>query len=367
MLVGVAWLAGCVGSSGTDRAADPVIRERAIAVADTWIADHPPDSMRWDWGEGVLAFGMLELARTTGETRFEDYVRSYVAYHDAAGISYRMNDQLTPALSAAILLLREGGAYPEAFDGALNYIFAEAPRTPSGGLRHLGLVPIDFIADLWVDSLFHFVPLLVCAHLLDPQPRYLDEAAWELLLFAEHMQDPSTDLFTHAWRDVEDLQVPSFAEGMWWARGNGWVFAAMVDLLAVLPAEHPAYAEILRRCRALDAALRRAQAADGRYHTVLLDAATYPEPAATGLITYAMARGARQRILGSATWRAAQSGMQGLQTTLLIDADSGRIEVDGTSLGTIPIARLYATIPTDKQVSYGVGAWLLAATAGIRE
>jgi unsaturated rhamnogalacturonyl hydrolase len=365
MVVLIALLSGCGGSGGAGEhraiEPDPVLRARAVAVADTWIADHPATQLPWDWGEGVLTFGLLELARATGESRFQDYVREYVRYHDAQGLTYAWNDHLTPALSAAILLQREGGSYPEGFDAALTYIFEEAPRTRSGGLRHLGFLPFPIPAELWVDSLFHFVPLLGRAYLLDPQSRYLDEAAAQLVLFATHMQDPATDLFTHAWSDEEDRQIPSFEAGLWWARGNGWAIAAMVDLLSILPPAHPHYAAIRQRCVRLEAALRRAQAADGRYHTVLLDDTTYLETAGSGLITYARARGVHAGLFGAAAWEAAQLGMQGLQQTLLIDEETGRIEVTGTSLGTAPVASLYRSIPTDKQVSYGVGAWLLAA------
>lgn len=341
---------------------DPALRAQAIAVADTWIADHPAESMAWDWGEGVLTFGLLQLASATGAGRFQDYVRDYIRFHDAQGITYYWNDHLTPALSAAILLQREGGHYPQAFDAALTYIFTIAPRTRSGGLRHLGLAPVQATAELWVDSLFHFVPLLGRAYQLTGDPRDLNEAVTQLLLFATHMQDPATGLFTHAWSDEQDRPIPSFASGMWWARGNGWALSAMVDLLSILPPTDPRYAEIRERCVRLEAALRQVQAPDGRYHTVLLNGATYLETAGSGLITYAQTRGARAGLFEAAAWDAAGLGMHGLQQALRSDPQSGRMVVTGTSLGTSPVAPPYASIPVGDEVSYGVGAWLLAAS-----
>lgn len=375
ILAALGALAGCSSSGGSHGAApagfvptpDPVVRAEALAVGDTWMAEEAPESLGWDWGDGVLAFGMLELAAATGEGRFQDYVRAYVDRWEAGGIIYFWNDNLTPALSAGELLLREGGDYPDAFDGALQYVYEDGPRTPSGGLRHLGFLPIDFIADLWVDSLFHFVPLLVRDWRLRGNARALDEAADQILLFAEHMQDPATDLFTHAWRDAADVQVPTFEEAAFWARGNSWVIAAMVDLLAALPATHPDYDAVLDRARRLEAALRAAQSADGRYHTLLLDDSTYLETAGSGLITYGMARGVREGIFGMETWEAARRGMDGLRNALIVDEEAGTTEVGMTSRGTIPIAILYPTVPTDKQVTYGVGAWLLAATEFFRD
>jgi hypothetical protein len=55
--------------------------------------------------------------------------------------------------------------------------------------------------------------------------------------------------------------------------------------------------------------------------------------------------------------------MRGLVGTLQQRGE--RLEVSGTSLGTNPssTARGYARIGRANQVSYGVGAWLLAASA----
>src|SRR5690606_25179566 len=46
----------------------------------------------------------------------------------------------------------------------------------------------------------------------------------------------------------------------------------------------------------------------------------------------------------------------------LLRRDAGKSEVTGTSLGTNPIAASYRVTPTADQVSYGVGAWLMAAS-----
>ena len=53
--------------------------------------------------------------------------------------------------------------------------------------------------------------------------------------------------------------------------------------------------------------------------------------------------------------------MDGL-LSVVAEGPAGRAEITGTSLGTIPLPRAYASVPTDRQVDYGVGAWLLAAS-----
>lgn len=183
-----------------------------------------------------------------------------------------------------------------------------------------------------------------------------------MIVFLDLLQDPASGLVAHAYRGTPDEQrIPSFDEGLFWARGNGWSFAALVDLIASLPPADARRSDLLERARSLEAGLRSAQDPTGLFHTVLLDASTYSETAGSALIVYGMARGVREGLFGTATAAAARLGMDGL-LSVVAEGPAGRAEVTGTSLGTIPLPRAYASVPTDRQVDYGVGAWLLAAS-----
>ena len=56
---------------------------------------------------------------------------------------------------------------------------------------------------------------------------------------------------------------------------------------------------------------------------------------------------------------AARRGMRGL--IAIVDHQRERFAVTGTSVGTNPWPAVYEWVPVAPQVSYGVGAWLLAA------
>src|SRR5690606_27325198 len=114
------------------------------------------------------------------------------------------------------------------------------------------------------------------------------------------------------------------------------------------------------RALRLEAALRRTQASSGLFHTLLLDQDSYQETAGSALILHGMARGVRLGFFGSDTRQASLKGARGLLA--LLRRDAGKSEVTGTSLGTNPIAASYRVTPTADQVSYGVGAWLMAAS-----
>ena len=72
-------------------------------------------------------------------------------------------------------------------------------------------------------------------------------------------------------------------------------------------------------------------------------------------------RGASLGLLDAEAGERARRAMRGLLGEVAIE--DGRAVVTGTSLGTNPNARRYRRIGQEPDVSYGVGAWLLAASA----
>ena len=334
-------------------------------VAATWIAEEAATAQAWSWGEGVLAFGLLEAARALNDSAPTAYVQAYCRYYLAEGIRVFWSDKTTPALAVADL--ERDFADPTCrplLDQVVAYVMTAPRSTTQGLIYHLGKVPIHFIPrvfpDLWVDSLFHWVPTLHRYTALTGDTSYRDEAVAQLLGFLLNMQDPATGFLTHAYNDYPlNQQIPAYEDQAFWARGNGWVLSALVDTLEYLPADHPSRPEVLQRAVRQEAALRAVQDPTGLYHTVLLNATTYLETAGSALITYAQARGARLGVFPAEALVAAERGMAGLLTVLIYDGD--RVLVGGTSLGTGPRPRLYPRIPTDSQVTYGVGAWLMAA------
>lgn len=341
---------------------------RARAVAQTWMRDNPPEQLAWSWGEGVLAYGLWQLYRSNGDESLRRYLTRYVRAHQSAGARVVWSDDTTPGLTAAELVLAGDPSVQPVLDRVVFYAM-NAPRTEAQGLlRHLGehiatwIAPRMWFPDAWVDSLFHITITLCRYSRITQDPRYRDEAAHQLQLFMRNLQDPETGLVTHAYNDFpRNQQVPSFAQRAFWARGNAWALVSLAETWRELPAEHPAREELATSARRLADALIRLQSTRGLFHTLLLDPSSYEETAGSALIVYALTVGARSGLFSESATTSARLGMRGLVGTLEQRGD--RLEVSGTSLGTNPNARRYVHISRRNQVSYGVGAWLLAASA----
>jgi unsaturated rhamnogalacturonyl hydrolase len=329
---------------------------------------HPPEELAWSWGEGVLAYGLMRLHQATGQPSLRDYVARYVRVSQARDVRIAWSDDTTPGLSAAELVLAGDASARPILDRVVDYVMT-APRSEAQGMiLHLGrrvprwLAPRGLFPDVWVDSLFHVTITLCRYSRIRADPRYRDEAAQQLSRFLTNLQDPASGLVTHAYNDrPRDRQVPPFEQAAFWARGNGWALVSLVEVLAELPPDHPLRAELVERVRRLAAALRKlAEPSDGLFHTLLLDRDSYRETAGSALIVYGLARGVRAGLLGEADSLLARRGMRGLIGVL--ESHPSGVEVTDTSLGTNPNARRYKTIRRKNQVSYGVGAWLLAAS-----
>lgn len=344
--------------------------ERELAsVAHTWITAHPAQEQPFMWGQGVLMLGLdcagQHVRDPSAAAEIDGYVRRYYEAHAARGVTFTWSDQLTPAIAAADRLARGELARRQVVDDAVQYAL-HAPRTSErGAITHFGRSWLRHLSppfpEAWVDSLFHVVPLLVRHGQLMGASRELDVAADQVVRFMRVLQDPVAGLITHAFseRDGEVVRQPPLAAQAFWLRGQAWVLASGVEVWAALYEEHPLRAELAERLQRLARALVAQQAASGLFHTLVTQPDSYEETAGSALVVYALERGVTAQLLGGAAHQAALRGMRGLLS--IVAHDGERSVVTGTSLGTNPWPEIYRYVPTASDVSYGVGAWLMAA------
>src|SRR5205814_6017827 len=87
---------------------------------------------------------------------------------------------------------------------------------------------------LWLDDLYMAVPALAQMGKLSGETKYFDDAVKQIQQFSARMFNKEKNVYMHGW--VQGMQEhPQFH----WARANGWAIMAMVELLDVLPENHP--------------------------------------------------------------------------------------------------------------------------------
>ncbi len=167
------------------------------------------------------------------------------------------------------------------------------------------------------------------------------------------------------WRDATFL--PPFKEpngqNSYWSRGNGWVYAALVRVLDLLPASDPHRAEYLADFQAMSDALRAVQRSDGYWNVSLRDPTNFPgkELSGTSLFTYGMAWGVRTGNLPSATYRPIVVNAWNAMVTNSLHATGFLGWVQGTGKQPSDGQPVTADSVPDFE-DYGLGCFLLAGS-----
>jgi unsaturated rhamnogalacturonyl hydrolase len=353
-------LAGCSDDGGGESAGPhegETFLDVAREIADTWIQRVKPEQNDWSWGDGVLMFGMSELARRTGSATYQGYMQSWMDHHIQQGYYFAFSDNCPSGISAVRLFEETGEArYREVMDRVWYYLQHVAGRTSDNGLNHMGFMSGS---QLWVDSLFMFGVYLSEMSRLLQDTVYWEELAEQIRVFSKHLRNEENGLFLHMWDDDDKRRVPE-GDSTFWARGNAWVFVALAEFLASLPDESSLRQEFLPSFTKMAETLAELQPSSGLWHTVLYDVETYQETSASALLAYGYQKAMRLGILDATYGAVVQKTLTGLQSRLYRGCQGGLI-VTGTSHGTNPGDRdHYAGITVGDQVPYGVGALLLA-------
>jgi unsaturated rhamnogalacturonyl hydrolase len=291
---------------------------------------------------GVIYSGMLAAADATGDSSFADFDAAHfqmfadeitnldkqqIETHHG-DITYLINPTSLDncgAIGVSLIKAHRAGVGPDlqpAINDIARYISASQLRLDDGTLAR----PVPFKNSVWADDAYMSIPFLAQMGALAGDGKYFDDAAAQMLHFSSHLFVPSVGLFTHHWNTANPDNQPKY----YWGRANGWCAMAMVELLDVLPPDHPLRARVLRLFRAHCQALASLQAGDGLWHQMLDRTDSYTETSCSAMFTFALARGVNRGWLdASAYGPVAQAGWNGLTTRI---DDQGHVV--GTCIGT---------------------------------
>jgi rhamnogalacturonyl hydrolase YesR len=172
------------------------------------------------------------------------------------------------------------------------------------------MVKSDKIDDWnWVDALQMAMPVFAKLGVLENNPAYF-EKMYQIYNYSktQHggngLYNPKDGLW---WRDKDF--VPPYKEpngkDCYWSRGNGWVVAALVRVLDILPKDAPHRAEYEKTFLEMMRALPPLQRPDGFWNVSLHDPTHFggKELTGTALFTYGMAWGINHGLLDSKIYR----------------------------------------------------------------
>ncbi len=325
----------------------------------------------YEWG--VTYGGMLLATEATGDARFKEYTQKRLKFiAEAVPHSKKISTQnadwgsrgplrglLNPhalddcgAMCAAMIKSLRNGDKADLrplIESHIQYILTKEFRLSDGTLARNRPQPNT----IWLDDLFMSIPALAQMGKLTGDAKYYDEACKQLLQFAGRMFDKEKGLYMHGW--VEGMtEHPEFH----WARANGWALMTKVELLEVLPENHPKRAEILSLLKAHVKGLAVCQSGSGFWHQLLDRNDSYLETSATAIYTFAMARAINKGWIDGLVYAPA--------TLLAWNAVSTKVnangQVEGTCVGTGMgfDPAFYYHRPVSPYAAHGYGPVILA-------
>lgn len=256
------------------------------------------DTKSWhgfEWTQGVGLYGLWKVWETTGDEQAWALMTDWFKERFAEGSPSRNINTVAPFLTLAHLYERTGNpAYKPYLDTWAEWLMKGIPRTEEGGFQHIVYNSVNH-QQLWDDTLMMSVmPLAKIGKVLN-RPHYVEEAKRQFLVHTKYLSDPQTGLWFHGWT-FEGRH--HFAKARW-ARGNSWVTIVIPEFIELLdlPEGDALRMFLVETFKAQVKALIPLQTENGLWRTLLDDATSYEEAAATAGFAYGILKGVRLGLL----------------------------------------------------------------------
>ncbi|MBD2753377.1 glycoside hydrolase family 88/105 protein [Spirosoma validum] len=219
----------------------------------------------------------------------------------------------------------------------------------------------------WIDALQMAMPIYAQLGALYKNPAYY-EKMYQIYNYSKTthggkgLYNPDDHLW---WRDkdfVPPYKEPN-GEDCYWSRGNGWVVAALVRVLTIMPKDAPHRDEYEKMYLGMMQVLPKLQRPDGYWNVSLHDPTNFggKELTGTALFAYSMAWGINHGLLDAKTYRPIIAKAWNAMATECVHPDGFLGYVQGT--GKEPKDGQSVTYDSKPDFEdYGLGCFLLAGS-----
>jgi unsaturated rhamnogalacturonyl hydrolase len=339
------------------------------AVIENMMVNKPAPETLGGWGYAVslYLYGQYLFYKRHGDRKYLDYVQGWVDHHvDDSGKIDRPITALDYMLPGNLLLVLYKETNKEKYRTAaqtIRHTLDTYPRTEDGGFWHA----LTRQHQLWLDGMFMSMPFLVrYGQMFQERDAAVDEAAKQLLIYAKHLNDPASGLMFHAY---DESGKQSWADpvthhsGFFWCRAIGWFGMALIEVLEIMPHNHPRRGDLIALVRQLCGAYQRFQdPATGLWYQIVdkgSDPSNWHETSSSSMFTYTLSRAVARGYVSRKMAAVAGKGYAGVLTQVSLDAD-GHAHIanicQGTNVGDLAF---YYGRPRATDDFHGIGAFLI--------
>lgn len=323
----------------------------------------------YEWG--ITYQALLRATEVTGDKKYADYVTKRFDFLRQVYPDFKKQMKITDGQMEQI-------CNPRALDdcGTMCTAMMKAQLKPQGkkGLDAMIENYFDFVENqqyrladrtfarhrpqrntIWLDDMYMGIPTVAYRGVYTGDGKFFDEAATMYKNFVKRMWVPEKQIYRHGY--VEGLeQEPTYH----WARANGWAILTTVELLDMLPENHPDRPFIMEQMKKHIRGLASYQSSEGFWHQLLDRNDSYLETSATAIYTYCIAHAINKGWLEGITYGpVAQLGWNALNTQI---TEGGLVK--GTCVGTgmafDPAFYYYRPVSAAAAHGYGPALWAAA-------
>ena len=329
---------------------------------------------KWEYSNGVMAIGMMEIAKTLKDSSYHHYVgKNFRFVFDNIGFfekQYQSNPKTEfynfirmnrlddmGALSAALTRYNIAHRSPEAeayLKKSIHYLSTLQTRFKDGTLNR----PEPRKMTIWADDLYMSVPFLAIYGKTSNQPKYIDDAINQVINYNQYLYNPATGLYFHNWFSEEESN--GVAQ---WLRCNGWIAMAQVELIQQLDLKHPKRATLIKLLQRQIISFARYQDPSGLWHQLIDKPDSYLETSGSAMFVYAVAKAVNEGWIPKTYLPIADDGWKGLMKKVTAD---GQLMDVCIGTGMRENIKFYYDRPVLLNDFHGAGAFLLAGSEMIK-
>ncbi|HEY3595396.1 MAG TPA: glycoside hydrolase family 88 protein [Polyangiaceae bacterium] len=354
-------------------------------VCDSILELYPDGfGQKWTYDNGLVLKGFWAAFRKTGNPRYFEYIKRTVdklvkedgSIEGYKPTTYNIDDINMGKVLFPLYAEAKSPANKERYKKALDLLRSQMkthPRTQEGGFWHKNIYPHQ----MWLDGVYMASPFLAEYAATFHEPALFDDVTKQILLAEKHLRDKKTGLLYHGWDESKHERWADPKTGtssQFWGRGVGWYAMALVDVLELLPTDHPERAQLRAVLTRLAAAVASVQDRSTGVWWQVLDAGgrdkNYLEASASSMFVYALSKAVKNGWLDAKTYGPVVArGYKGLVEQFADTAGEGGFQLKNVckvaGLGGTPYRDgtydYYTSTEVVSNDPKGVGPFLLAS------
>ena len=334
----------------------------------------------WNYIDGCMIKAILEMYAITKDEKYFRFADNFIdckVREDGSIEGYSVEELNIDNVNAGKTLfelydLTGKEKYRKAIDLVYSQI-EQMPRTAEGNFWHKNIYPNQ----VWLDGLYMCQPFYMEYETRFHEKKNYDDIFRQFFNVVEHMRDPKTGLYYHAYDSSREMFWCDKVTGLsqnFWLRALGWYSMALLDTLDKADASVGEPYERLKKVFVdlMDAMLKYQDASGMWYQVVNFGGMekNYLETSGSSIMAYALLKGVRLGFLPENYQTYGAKAFHGICEKYLSEDADGSLHLDGICLvaglggkqmrsGTYDY---YMSEPVVKDDAKGVRPFLLAYT-----